>query len=219
MSEQSVSPCAYPGCRDQDGNARLTADVFCGPCQRRFQRLLSWLLLDYVTLRTQMPMPISTNPVRASNSREYGHPREWASDTARDIADCLSLTEDALREHLRQPTVDARRAGEVVRVKAASGFLTARFSSLLDYPDADHVAAELEELHRKIRSRLGLTRFVQRLPIACPFCETWALLRTVGEVQCGNPDCGRVIREEHYDWLTGFVLDQLIKDYDTRETA
>lgn len=212
----AVTSCPYPGCRDGDGNPRLTQDVFCGPCQRRLHRLLLWLMLDYVTLRSQMPAPVSNNPVRASNSREYGHPREWASDAAREITECLTWTEDAIRESLDLAPVDLRRAGEVLRVKTAFEFLSQRFNALLDYADVAEVAAELEDLHRKLRSRLGMTRFVQLLPVPCPFCETQALLRSVGEITCG--DCGRVIREEHYDWLTGYLLDRMIEDYDTRKT-
>lgn len=213
----SISPCAYPGCRDENGDPRLTRETFCPTCQRRFYRVLGWLMLDYVTLRTQMPMPVQAGESVRSGSREYGHPREWASDSARSISDCLTATEDAIRESRLLPSVSGRRSGELVRTKSAFEFLNRHFPDVLAYQDADHVAAELEDLHRLMRSRLGQTRFVQRLPIHCPFCEVWGVVRSVGEITCGA--CGRIIREEHYGWLTGYVLDRLIEEYDTRKAT
>jgi hypothetical protein len=92
----------YPGCRDLDGNPRLTRDVICEYSRRHYGQVLDRLALHYVLLRRTLPQPAASPGERVMRvvAREYGHPAEWASDTARAIADQLGEAHDGLAEHL-----------------------------------------------------------------------------------------------------------------------
>lgn len=213
-----ISPCRYPGCRDGDGNPRLTQRTFCDRCENRYRKLIDWLVLDYVVLKRDMPAP-TANPGAGSGhqsqkSKTFGHPREWASITSAEIAESLNWAEDGLREvngHEPPPHPGVREAG---RVAHAHRYLTAQFDALCRYDAAEDTAIELNDLHRKVRTALGYTRGVQSLPTPCPWCDTAALVRDVGQVECR--ECGKVVDEKLYPWLTGWIIDQLIEQYDTQ---
>ena len=217
---QGISPCRYPGCRDGDGNPRLTQRTFCDRCENRYRKLIDWLVLDYVVLKRDMPAP-TANPGAGSGhqsqkSKTFGHPAEWASDTAGDIAAWLNWTEDHVRDvsgHEPPPHPGVR---EISRVRHAYLYLTtpAQFDTLCMFDAAEDVAIEVNDLHRKVRTALGYTRGVQSLPTPCPWCDTAALVRDVGQVECR--ECGKVVGEKLYPWLTGWIIDQLIEQYDTQ---
>lgn len=220
----SVSPCRFPGCRDHNGDPVLTVDLFCSACRARYRTLLDRVVLDWVTLRSTLPTPARRegdgSKHTSQRSKSFGHPAEWASDTAREIADALNEAEDYLREALghapppRHPGFRERN-----RVGHAYRYLTAQFDRLISNDDraAVDTAVQLGDLHGKVRSVLGLSLRRQTLPTPCPWCDVAALVRSVGSISC--TECGKVIEEQHYDWLAGWIVDRMIDDYDTRRAT
>ncbi len=210
----AVSPCGYPTCQDSDGNPRLTRDGICDPCRHRYRHVLYWLTLDYVNLKSSLPTPdVTRGGVYEPPKRKlFGHPAEWASMTCAEIASAFNWTEDGLRDHLHHSPGIRPNARETILVSHGYRYLTAQFDALCSYPAAADTAMELSELHQKVRSHLGLTRWVQRLPTPCPWCDTAALVRSVGQIDCEA--CGKTITEVHYEWLAGHILDSVIDAYD-----
>jgi ribosomal protein L37AE/L43A len=212
-----IAPCVYPNCHDMDGNPRLTHDIICQASRYQYRRTLDWLALDYVHLKSTMGTPTrggSEVRYESPKSKSFGHPSEWASMTCTEIASALNWAEDGLRDHLGHTPGIRPDARETIVVSHGYRYLTAQFEGLCEYPAAGDTAGELDELHRKIRRHLGLTRWVQRLPTPCPWCDTLALVRTVGQIDCEA--CGKTIDEKHYEWLAGHIIDRLIDDYDTQ---
>jgi hypothetical protein len=190
----------------------------CPSCRRRYWRLLRWLGEDYLAVKATLPAPARRQAggrYIAAKTRSYGHPAEWASDTAALIAYHLGWVEDDLREHLGDDPPPHPRTVEAHRVDHALTYLTARFEALCTWPAALDSAVELVDLHALIRRGLGLARLVQRLPTPCPACDVAALVREVGHITCVA--CGTVIREEHYPLYARIVIDEVIKAYDTRK--
>jgi len=215
-----VSPCLYPGCDDGHDQPELTGDGVCDACRRRYRRLFDWLIMDYATVKTALPAPARTSgnsKLAATRARSFGHPAEWASDTASLIAYHLNWVEDGLREELGHPPPLHLRAVETHLIARSHHYLTNHMNQLCTYSAARDTAIELVDLHAQVRRALGQTRFTQRLPTPCPNCDTAALLRTTGRIECGH--CATVIREEHYPFLTRLVIDELITAYDTRNAS
>ncbi len=182
--------------------------------EHRLQLHLYWLTLDWLTLTTTFPMPARRGSAgRAAPTREYGHPAEWASDTAALIAHTLHGWHEALAEHLgeTQPTA---ATSETARVKAAWYYLSPRTAALLDYAGED-AADEIWELHSKIRSTLGHTRPRYVLPTPCISCGLRTLTRTAA--MSGQADfilceaCGHTIRDTDYPQLLRSALDAIIE--------
>lgn len=215
-----MGPCQYPNCKDKDGSPHLTQETFCDACQRRYRKLIDWLVLDWVLLRTDLPKPVvigDATSATPSKSKTFGHPAEWASVTSAEIADALNWAEDALREyqgHEPPPHPGVRESG---RVAHAYRYLTDQFTAACDFDAAVDTAVDFYDLHRKVRRALGYTRIVQWLPTPCPWCDTAALVRDIGRVECR--ECGKVVDEKHYGWFAGWIVDQLIEDYDTLKAA
>ena len=212
-----VGPCIFPGCDDGHGNPTLTRHTMCGACRSRYRRTLDWLALDYTTIRVSMARPVSRNRMLVAVSRTYGHPAEWASDTARSLAEFFFWWEDDLRGHLGDPPPTRPYPGmfEPRLVAHSHRYLANHFEQLVGYdPDraARDICAEIVDWHSRMRSMLGHTRYVEKLPGACPWCDVHALTRSTGVVTCG--DCGKTVDEVHYAWLVRYTLDQAIDEYD-----
>ncbi|MFJ4653884.1 hypothetical protein ACIP5Y_21685 [Nocardia sp. NPDC088792] len=208
----SIRPCTYPNCGGRDSDPALTGLGMCEHCQAQFARLLGRLVVDWVNLATNLPTPAQRARERRSSQQVYGHPAEWASDTAAEIATVLNETHDALADYLIQSPAPHPGTGELVRVRAAWNFLECRIPDLAMYPGGEDAAIEMIDLHGKIRSRLGLNRARQILPTPCPSCELRTLFRSVDahtdSIECGA--CGHVIREDHYPFYTRLVLDTIL---------
>lgn len=210
----SISPCPYPGCRDLDGNPRLTRDVICEYSRRHYAGILDKLALHYVLLRRDLPRPVAPPGERVMRvvSREYGHPAEWASDSSRAIADQLSEAHDGLAEHLQHDPPPHPGHSEVRRIVVSHHYLTAWFDRLCTYPAAGDTAEALYDLERAVRRGLGKTNPVRHLPVPCPECRLLTLVRTfdsVGGDEVSCQACGHTIRPEHYGLWARMVIDDL----------
>lgn len=232
MSE--TRPCRYPGCQDRDGNPRPTQHGICittdqhghitGGCQTRFLRDIRNLTLDWVALRTQLPEPIHTQQPRRTTNREYGHPAEWASDTAAHIAGQLNDIHDNLAEILNTTPPPHPGTTELVRVRAAWKFLEPRIQDLANQEWAADTATEIRQLHGRIRSRLGRSNPTETLPIPCPNneCGLRTLHRRIRPgtdfITCGN--CGYTVKDDldgnNYRWLVRVCLDTLLTTAETQ---
>lgn len=199
----------------------------------KLRRTLYWLALDWINLTTNLPTPPKREQMRRSNTREYGHPAEWASDTAADIADKFTSWHDLLAEERqeRRPItgvivgsgeVRARREfhtrmervqDERRRVIAAWKYLEPRCEQLVELVDYEDLQ-ELPELHHRVRSVLGHYMPKYTLPIPCPSDECG--LRTLVRVQGVGQDfiscdsCGYTIKEVHYPLLVRMTLDAFL---------
>jgi len=181
---------------------------------RPYARLLDQLILDYVLLRTTFPTPITARTRTAPKaSREYGHPAQWASDTARAIADCLDATDDALRDHLGHLPPPTRQRSETRVVNHAYQSLKARINELANYPGADAFHEEATEIHHQIRRALGQSRQRKALSLPCPSCQWIPVFRTLYDdrrdiIECHN--CGHEIKEQEYGLYARILVDELL---------
>lgn len=215
IPERTISPCAYPGCRDQDGNPNLTRDVICEPSRRHYRKILDRLALHYVLLRLTLPKPVPPPGERVMRivAKEYGHPAEWASDTARAIATLFSDTHDALAEHLQHDPPPHPGSREYGRVALGHHHMTQWFAELCTMPGAGDTAEALYDLDRDVRRGLGKTDPRRHLPVPCPQCELLTLTRSLDtdgtdSVECRA--CDHVIRAEHYGLWTRMLVDDVL---------
>lgn len=177
------------------------------------------LALDWAYLRIVMPKTPRGDDVRRSGSQDYGHPAEWASDTAASIATILSSWHDLMAEHRneRRPPTGA----EAVRVRAAWKYLDPRCAELMQLVE-DEALQEIPALHGYIRCVLGVTDPKYVLPLPCPNddCGLRTLMRTVSVrndyIACGS--CGYTIQEAYYPLLVRMALDTVI-DASANNTA
>lgn len=216
--ELTQAPCIYPRCDDGSEHHEpiLTFHTVCDSCRKQYAKVLHWLVMDYVTIKTSMASPMR-RPKDGSKhvspkAKSFGHPAEWASDAAALIADQLNELEHDLREHLDDGAAVYPRVLEMHRVVLAYAYITRHFDALCTHPAGQDYAENLVDLHGKMRSALGQTRFAEHLPIPCPTCDVKSLVRSVGEITCSH--CKRVIREDQYPFLTRIVIDDLISSYD-----
>lgn len=218
--ERSIGPCAYPGCRDVDGNPRLTRDVICEPSRRHYAKVIDRLALHYVLLRVTLPKPVPPPGERIMRvvAKTWGHPAEWASDTAAAIADQLNDTHDNLAEHLHHDPPPHPGSREYGRVAHAHHYLTAWFDRLCTMPGAGDTAEAFHELDRDVRRGLGKTDPRRFLPVPCPSCELLGLVRTIslddGEDSVECRSCGERIPSERYAWWTRTLIGELVDDAD-----
>lgn len=211
----TISPCVFPTCRATDGNPRLTRDVMCSGCRRFYARVLDRIVWNYVTIKTSLPRGMASEDGTAVRvpSREYGHPAEKASDTAREIAHELNETHDGLAEYVGSPPPPHPGSREAGRVQAAHRFLTVRFDALCTWPAAGDTAEALLELDRVARQILGLTRITKHVHVPCPECDLLTLVRDMSaaadqSVSCKN--CGHHIPEEHFGAWARMALDEMV---------
>lgn len=215
MPERTIGPCPYPGCRDVDGNPRLTRDVICESSRRHYRKVLDRLALHYVLLRVTMPRPVATTGERVMRvvAKVYGHPAEWASDLAASVADQLGDAHDGLADHLHHDPPPHPGSREYGRVAHAHHYLTSWFDQLCTWPGAGDTAEALYDLDRNIRRGLGKTDPQRHLPVPCPECQLLTLVRSLDSdgtdaVDCRN--CQHTIRAEHYGLWTRMLLDEAI---------
>lgn len=233
MTDSQQAPCVYPNCDDgsdpEDLTPRLTKHVICGPCRKRYAKVLHWLVVDYVTLKSSLPQPVEVGQGRRPHVKRpggVGHPRAWASDTARDIADLFNQLEDDVREQVGDSAGPSPSVLEAARVQHAYRYLTARFDELCTHPASGDVSESLATLHSRIRGASGYRRHFRTLEAPCPNCDLAGFLE-IGDgegtdrIECGA--CHESIPERMYDFfvktLAEGALDALIAEYDTREAA
>lgn len=215
----NIAPCPYPGCRDLEGNARLTRDVICEYSRRHYHQVLDRLALHYVLLRVTLPRPVAPpgEKVMRIVAKEYGHPAEWASDTAALIATLFNDAHDDLADHLNHEPPPHPGSREYGRVAHAHHYLTSWFHQLCTYPAAADTAEALYDLDRHIRRGLGKTDPQRFLPVPCPACDLLGLVRTIAlddgtdSVECRA--CGEKIPSERYGWWTRTLLNEVIADH------
>lgn len=213
----NIQSCPYPGCRDLDGNPRLTRDGICEASRRHYSTVIDRLVLHYVLLRATLPKPVPPPGERVMRvvAKFYGHPSEWASDTCRSIADQLGLAHEGLADHLHHDGPPHEGHHEGRRVAVSHHFLTVRFHELCTYPAAGDTAEAFYDLDRDIRRGLGKTDPQRHLPVPCPRCELLTLVRSLDsdgtdEVICRA--CDHVIRAEHYGLWTRMLVDDMLGD-------
>jgi len=187
-------------------------------CQTRFQQDITRLILDWINLRKYMPTPLLREQARRTTTREYGHPAEWASDTAAHIAGLLNDIHDNLAETLNATPPPHPGTTETVRIRAAWKFIEPRIQDLAHQEWAGDTATEIRQLHRQIRSRLGHSNPPETLPMPCPNneCGLLTLQRRIRPgtdlITCGN--CGYTVKDDqdgsNYRWLVRVCLDTLI---------
>lgn len=170
--------CVYPGCRRDDGatGAVITSMVVCENCRHKLRRLLDDLCLDYARLKRYFPKPVSKGGGGGGGQKSFGHPAEWASSTAQDIAADLNIIHDALADELGALPAPHPGISEALRVNAAHRFLVANFNALCRSDLLPGQATLWQEAHASIRRSLGQTMMVERLAAPCPGCGVAALV-------------------------------------------
>lgn len=187
--------------------------------RRQIALLLDRLAFDYVLLRTTYPAPQSSQTrTSPKGSREYGHPAQWASDTARSIADCLDATDEALRDHLNHLPPPPRVRAECRVVNHAYKSLRARSEYLARFPGAQAFLEEATDIHKTVRRLLGMTRQRKALHVRCPECRQLPVFRTVYDdrrdvIECHH--CGYQIKESEYGLYARIVVDELLDEAET----
>lgn len=245
-----IDECTFPGCRYGENNTPALTDAgMCHGCRNRLRRLIDDVVEDFATVKAYMPKPAARPQAvqqQGSGPKSFGHPAEWASVTATEIAQTLreqhgALAEDnrdsfpgngSLHAHMRQVAhgrPPSRTADEVVIVQAAHAYLTEYFDLLCTFHGAADVAAELLDLHRRTRTALGHSRIRERLHAPCPHCDVAALVSFPGtpgaSIECAN--CGHVLRGGRYPAYSHMMaitaaadiaadIDERIRAYDIR---
>lgn len=177
---------------------------------KKLRGIMFWLALDWIHLHRNMPTPPRAEG-RGSQSKIYGHPAEWASDTAADIVDKLTAWHDFMAEHRNETPPPT--GGEARRLVAAWKYLEPRCEQLVELVDHDDLK-ELPVLHYRIRRTLGASTPKYTLPVPCPNneCELRTLVRVQGIGQdfiCCDA-CGYTIKEAHYPFLIRMTLDTFL---------
>lgn len=174
------------------------------------------LTLDWIHLHTQLPTPTASQGRRAKN-REYGHPAQWASDTAAKIAGILHDWHDLMAEHRNETPPPPQTASEQTRITKAWKYLEPRIEQLCTLVTRDDLK-ELRTLHHQIRNALGYNQPHEILPMPCPnsHCGLKTMARTINvgtdTIRCAT--CGYTVHDDpdgrNYQWLIRVCLDTLI---------
>ena len=196
---------------------------------KKLRRTLYWLALDWIHLSHDLPSPAKGEKGRTSNIREYGHPAEWASVKAAEIADMLTSWHDFLAEERKETRPRRKRmrldedgndvwayaVNQQQRLISAWKYLEPRCEQLVDIVDGDALQ-ELPDLHHGIRRAIGASVPKYTLPVPCPNSECG--LRTLVRIQGVGQDfiscdaCGYTIKEVHYPFLIRLTLDAFLTD-------
>jgi hypothetical protein len=216
------APCVFPGCRGDDGQPVMTSIVICPDCNPKFHRLLTDVVMDYVNLKHNLPKPAPKSKAgRGSPSRAgYGHPAEWASDTAAEIKEVLFWHAEELAAHLAAPPPMMLGGDEAAVVRVSHQYLINNFDFLARHPMAEHAAGELNDIHRAVRDGMGHTRMGERLPAPCPSCDVAALVRHAPQrprrgappqkpppIRCAS--CGHELSAALYDVLASYRVEDI----------
>ena len=208
-------------CVSDSGQPVITGDVMCGSCRRVFAQELRWLVEDYAMLKTSMPSPrggTGLGKIRVARRDSYGHPREWASDMCRTIADVVFDLAAGFTAGDSSPATRRGVAGEVPTVSVAYKYLTDRWHDVCSWQGVTSHTEAVRDVHRSVRTALGYTRLVERLPTPCPACNRLTLTRETGVIRCGGDGCGTVIREEMYGWTARLVADDVLDKWAASNT-
>lgn len=183
----------------------------------KIRRNFYLLALDWVHLRTHLPAPAHSEKGRRPKIREYGHPAQWASDRAAEIAAMFNSWHELLASYRNETPPPPSTAAEQVRVVKAWNYLEPRFEQLVEVVELEALG-EVSDLHFKIRRALGLSQPLQVLPVPCPNgeCQLRTLTRTISvgrdHITCGT--CGYTVVDDvegkNYEWLARVMLDILI---------
>lgn len=210
----AVQTCAHPDCTRDRGNPAPTPLGICEPCQRRVQRRLNQLAADWLLLHHMLPEPLKGDKTRTAKHRDYGHPAEWASDMAADIATALNDVHDNLAETRNETPPPPPTSSEKTRIKAAYRYLAARIPALCQTDYAADTINDWNRLHTKVRHHLGQTRPRIAMAAPCPECNMRTLIRNIDVrqdwVECGT--CQLVITEDLYRFYAQVLLDEILTD-------
>lgn len=209
----SIAPCAHPRCDDGHGEPRLTGFGMCEPCRNRLRKSLAWLVMDWVHLSQDLPSPVIVSiGDQRTTQKVYGHPSEWASDTAAEIASVLNEVHDGLADHLGETPPPHPGVAEVVKVRAAWTYLECRIPQLADSPAGADTVIEFADLHLQVRKALGHHQPRHALPIPCPQCDLKTVYRTSGagveQIMCEA--CGWSTGGGNYAHYTHALLDAIL---------
>lgn len=204
-SVNTVQPCAWPTCRDGNGDKRLTSKIICDGCRQFYRRHFGWLVEDYAYLHAyigQLKSQVSED--RVATSKSYGHPAEALSDMKAEISKVAFSWEDAIRDHLGHTEAVSDGKREQRLLTDAVKYLRGQEETLFTFDPAAQAAEEIHKLHRDARRILGMTGPVQHLPLPCPECDLLTMYRMVGldrsdRIYCGN--CGIEVGSDHYGVL------------------
>ena len=221
----SISPCQYPDCKQDMGNPALTQNMFCDQCTHWFKRTLQWVLEDYTTLKTTLPRPFTTTTAaRGGTKTGYGHPREWASNLAQNIALWAGeVTNNYLQDFGYLP-YDLSTEQAAIR-KAAESWPQWWDELAARWDGAGEFAEEARDYHRQARAGLGHTRMVTSLSAPCPRCDLKALVVVQGTDTVSCEYCGWAGTEEDRQGVAvqalanaqrqqEHTIDQLIEGYE-----
>jgi hypothetical protein len=214
----------------EDGNPKRMSP-------KRLRQTLYWLALDWIHLSGALPSAGAKSVrrwelARHSNVQDFGHPSEWASVKAAEIADMMTEWHDfvaaargetAPRRKLMRKRIDdgdeydvwTWAVNERQRMVAAWKYLEPRCEQLVGLVDAESLK-ELPDLHNGICRTLGATIPKYTLPVPCPNmdCELRTLVRIqgIGQDFISCDACGYTIKEAHYPLLIRMTLDAVLSE-------
>ena len=210
----NISPCTYPRCDDGEGNPALTTQGICEYCRERFHQVLGWLFEDYQTLKQSLPKPVRTAGNGGGTAPTgFGHPAEWASTTAQEIAAwATEVYNEFSEDNPISPQYLSNRTDEQLRISITFGYLKRHFDALCEWDRAGIIATEANELHHTVRRGLGKTRLIERLAAPCPRCHAMTLTRSPGydTVSCGG--CGHRMLGREYELGAKWTLTETRDD-------
>jgi hypothetical protein len=199
---------------------------------KSLRQTLYWLALDWIHLSGAMPSAGAKSVrrwelARHSNIQEFGHPAEWASVKAAEIADMMTSWHDFVAEERNERLPRKKRmrvnddgcdvwawaVNERQRMVSAWKYLEPRCEQLVEMVDREALK-ELPDLHFGIRRALGAMVPKYTLPVPCPNvdCELLTLVRVqgVGQDFISCDSCGYTIKEAHYPLLIRMTLDTFL---------
>ncbi|AVJ50737.1 hypothetical protein SEA_OGOPOGO_98 [Mycobacterium phage Ogopogo] len=171
------------------------------------------LALDYVYIKTTLENPPKQHTARRTSTRiEYGHPAEWASDTAALIADIMTSWHELVAED-RNETPPNTTTAETQRVVNAWKYLEPRMEHLCNLVTKEDLK-EVNDLHHTIRRTLRMDRQPAIwLSIECPVCDHRAVFQDMQRerLNCGN--CGWSDTEARKDFHVFRTLVDVVERY------